>query len=66
MAVTCRDARMGAGFGPSFVAALAVAYAEFEPNLAKYALDSNSVLNKLWSGNLQHLENNGRAVVREP
>ncbi|OLQ04326.1 Acylcarnitine hydrolase [Symbiodinium microadriaticum] len=51
---------MGAGFGPSFVAALAVAYAEFEPNLAKYALDSNSVLNKLWSGNLQHLENNGR------
>ncbi|CAE7939681.1 Ces2c [Symbiodinium necroappetens] len=33
---------MGAGFGPSFVAALAVAYAEFEPNLAKYALDSET------------------------
>lgn len=42
VAVTCRDARMGAGFGPSFVAALAVAYAEFEPNLAKYALDSET------------------------
>ncbi|CAE7466401.1 Ces2c [Symbiodinium pilosum] len=35
-------ARLAKGFGPAFVALLTEAYREFEPNLAKYVLDSET------------------------